>query len=228
MYLTDFHVHTQYSDGLLSLSEVVDMYGERGFGAIAVTDHLCEEGTFFGGVARLLKRTLTPQNAGAYFDDLKDEAARAWDKYQMVLIPGVELTKNALSRHESAHVLALGVDQVIRAELDAPDAAKAIRAAGGLAIAAHPVNTRKFEPQTYGLWHRREELAETFDAWEVASGPHIFQEVAATKLPKIANSDLHHKGQLRSWKTVLDCERHPEAILRAIRRQEVSFRFYNG
>jgi hypothetical protein len=47
---------------------------------------------------------------------------------------------------------------------------RAIRAQGGLAIGAHPVNTRKTEKQTYGLWHRREELAPELDAWEVASG----------------------------------------------------------
>ena len=44
--------------------------------------------------------------------------------------------------------------------------------------------------------------------------------------PKIASSDLHVARQMTSWKTVLDCERHPEAILDAIRKQKLSFSFY--
>ena len=31
---------------------------------------------------------------------------------------------------------------------------------------------------------------------------------------------------MTSWKTVLHCERHPEAILRAIKRQQISFEFF--
>ncbi|NJM10303.1 MAG: PHP domain-containing protein, partial [Bdellovibrionaceae bacterium] len=39
MFLADLHVHSNFSDGHLSISELVDFYGQRGFGAIAVTDH---------------------------------------------------------------------------------------------------------------------------------------------------------------------------------------------
>jgi predicted metal-dependent phosphoesterase TrpH len=39
--LCDFHVHTQWSDGKLSVSEVVDLYGSTGkFDVIAITDHI--------------------------------------------------------------------------------------------------------------------------------------------------------------------------------------------
>ena len=40
------------------------------------------------------------------------------------------------------------------------------------------------EKQTYHIWDRRHELESLFDAWEVASGPHIFDEVKATSYPK--------------------------------------------
>ena len=36
MFLADFHVHTTWSDGKLSIAEVVDLFGKRGFGAIAI------------------------------------------------------------------------------------------------------------------------------------------------------------------------------------------------
>lgn len=226
MFLADFHVHTTFSDGRLPLPAIVDLYGSLGFGAIAITDHLCEERTFLGIASAYLGCTLTPSNFPLYRALLESEADRAWRQYRMVVIPGMELTKNSLSNHRSAHVLALGVDQFVSADLDPAEMAKAIRDAGGISVAAHPVNTRKFEKQTYHLWDRRRELATAFDAWEVASGPFLFDEVAESKLPKLASSDLHHPRQMRSWKTVLDCERHPEAILRAIRRQEVRFHFY--
>ena len=39
--LCDFHVHTSWSDGRLSLREVVDLYGKtRRFDVIAITDHI--------------------------------------------------------------------------------------------------------------------------------------------------------------------------------------------
>jgi predicted metal-dependent phosphoesterase TrpH len=39
--LCDFHVHTKWSDGRLSVREVVDLYGSTGkFDVIAITDHI--------------------------------------------------------------------------------------------------------------------------------------------------------------------------------------------
>ena len=39
--LCDFHVHTHWSDGRLSLREVIDLYGRtQKFDVIAVTDHI--------------------------------------------------------------------------------------------------------------------------------------------------------------------------------------------
>jgi predicted metal-dependent phosphoesterase TrpH len=39
--LCDFHVHTRWSDGKLSVAEVVDLYGSTGkFDVIAITDHI--------------------------------------------------------------------------------------------------------------------------------------------------------------------------------------------
>ena len=64
------------------------------------------------------------------------------------------------------------------------------------------------------------------DAWEVASGPFLFDEVLRSPLPKIANSDLHHPKQMTSWKTLLSCEKNPGAILQAIRKQELSYQYY--
>lgn len=226
--LCDFHIHSTFSDGRLTIPELVDLYGSRGFGAIAITDHLCEENTFLGKVARFCERTLTRATFPHYLEVLQSEAERAWDQYHMRLIAGYELTKNHFANDRSAHIVVLGAKEYISADQDIHTLLKQVRDAGAISIAAHPVHTGKFEPQTYFLWSRRQELAQAFDAWEVASGAKIFEPVRTSGLPMIANSDLHHPSQIASWKTVLSCERSTEAIFEAIREQNVDFRFYEN
>jgi hypothetical protein len=226
MILSDLHTHSTFSDGKMTIPELVDFYGARGFGCIAVTDHVCEERSFMGRAAGYLKYTLTPATWPLYTEILRTEAERAWDRYRMVVLTGFELSKNSWSNHRSAHILGLGVQDFVSADGDVVDLARKIRAQGALAIAAHPVSTGRLEPQTYHLWQRRHELACEIDAWEVASGPVIFEAVKKSGLPMVASSDLHHPRQINSWKTLLHCERHPEAILQAIRKQQLSFQFY--
>ena len=225
-FMADLHTHSTFSDGTMSIPELVDFYGKKGFGAIAVTDHICESRTFLGKAAQYLKFTLTEATFPFYLEILRSEARRAWDRYGMVVIPGFEISKNSWSNHRSAHLLGLGVNEYLPADGDILDIARGIRAQGALVVAAHPVPTRKLEMQTYHLWSRRHELRDEIDAWEVASGPHLFEEVLKSGLPMIATSDLHKPSQLIAWKTVFRCERSPEAILDAIRAQDLTFQFY--
>lgn len=227
MFIADFHIHTNRSDGKMALSDVIDLYGSRGFGAIAITDHLCEKISFLGKAARYLGCSLTEENFSRHMDEIEEEAQRAWRQYRMLVLPGFEITKNSLSNHRSAHVLAVGTTKYVDPNLPIPQLCSAIRAAGGLAIAAHPVSTRRWEKQTYHLWDQRHELSKEFDAWEVASGPHLFSEVLHSGLPMIANSDLHLPQHMTSWKTVLRCERSKDAIMDSIRNQDVQFSFYH-
>ena len=37
--LCELHAHTTWSDGALSLRELCDLYGRRGFDVLVVTDH---------------------------------------------------------------------------------------------------------------------------------------------------------------------------------------------
>lgn len=226
MFLGDFHIHSTFSDGKLSIPELVDLYGQRNFGAIAITDHICDNGGVWGRAAHALQKTLTTATFPLYLEVLRSEAKRAWKKYRMVVLPGFEITQNHSFARRSAHILGVGYTQYIDPKTEIITAARKIRATGGLAIAAHPVPTRVLEAQTYYLWQNRHELAQEFDAWEVASGRVLFPEVQASGLPMIASSDLHSRKQITSWKTLLHCERHPEAILEAIRSQRIGFRFY--
>lgn len=226
MLLTDLHIHSTFSDGKLTISEIVDFYGKRGFDIIAITDHLCEEDSFLGKTARYLNKTLTRKNFPEYIRTIKEEGERAIYEYGMLVIPGFELTKNSLSFHRSAHILGIGIDKFVQADGDAADLIKKIKDQGAMVMAAHPVSTRLVGHQTYHLWDRREELRNQFDAWEVACGPHFFDEVQRSGLPLIANTDFHHPAHIESWKTLVRCEKRLDSLAAAIRKQELEFIFY--
>ncbi len=226
MMLADLHIHSTYSDGLLTIPEIVDFFGIRGFKIIAITDHLCEESTFIGKASKFLRKTLTKATFNEYLKEIELEGVRAFKQYGMMVIPGIEITKNSLSFSRSAHILALGIKEYIKADGAIIDLIKKIKSQDALAIAAHPVSTRMFEHQTYHLWDQRNELGDLFDAWEVASGPHLFNEVMDSGLPMIANSDFHQPKHIRSWKTLIRCELDFDSLKSAIINQEIQFTFY--
>lgn len=226
MYLSDFHIHSNFSDGKMSIPALVDYFGQRNFGAIAITDHFCEQKTVIGKASSYLGVTLTSATFPIYQEILKSEAERAWEQYEMVLIPGVEITKNSISNHRSAHFLVLGNLNGVDPNKDISEMSDVARSNGALIIAAHPVSTQKIEKQTYHLWDRREELANKVDAWEVASGPYLFDCVKSSGLPMVANSDFHSPKNMTSWKTLLGCEKRIDSILESIKRQKLDFHFY--
>ena len=117
MLLCDFHIHTTWSDGSVPLREVVDIYGQAGFDVIAVTDHVYNKAGVIGTFAERLNQTIAEENFGKYLEALASEAGRALAKYGMLLIPGVEITKDYLSEQESAHVLLLDIKRFVSADL---------------------------------------------------------------------------------------------------------------
>lgn len=208
----DMHVHSNLSDGQLSVPQVIDFYGARGFACIAITDHVCETGTVLGIAAQILNRTLVRENFFKYLELLEEEKARAFELYGMRVITGIEISKNSLSHSRSAHILGLGVTEWVDPNLSVVEICKAIHSQGGTTVAAHPVATGKLEIQTLHLWDQREDLHSEghIDLWEVASGREIFKPVADTKLPKLATSDFHLPRHIHAYKTVLNVDRRPE------------------
>jgi hypothetical protein len=233
MLLCDFHVHSNFSDGAHSIAELVDHYGKAGFDCLAITDHLCEESSLLGRGARFLGRTLTRSTFPRYLEELHRQARRAWKVYDLVLLPGVEITKNHFSNVRSAHYLGIGIENLretgIDPDLPIVESLQELRTSGALTVAAHPLGTDDFEAQTLHLWSSREALAPLFDAWEVGSGRKTYREVMESGLPILANSDLHHLKQLESWKTLLHADKDRESIFDAIRQQRlVPWFFRNG
>jgi len=100
--LCDFHVHTTWSDGKLSVAEVVDLYGSTGkFDVIAITDHILMKNDLLaraGRIATLGRRAFGVRETDfdAYLEDIRIQAERALRQYNMLVIPGAEITQNRL------------------------------------------------------------------------------------------------------------------------------------
>ena len=138
LLMVDLHAHTMFSDGRLTLRELVDFYGRRGFDALSVTDHLVDPRTLLGRLAGMTGLVLTPDDLPEYFRALDEERNRAWAKYRMILFPGLEFNHDGLTAKRSAHLLGVDLREPIDPSLSLKEICQRIRQQGGLTIAAHP------------------------------------------------------------------------------------------
>jgi predicted metal-dependent phosphoesterase TrpH len=223
--LCDFHVHTRWSDGRMTLREVVDLYGQTGkFDVIAITDHILMTRDLLARIGRVA--TLGQRNFGIreerfdeYLADVRAEAKRAMRRYGMLVIAGAEITQNGLSGKKNSHIIALDIKKYISADQTALDVLREIRRQDALSIACHPHHrtTRRIEISTCYLWDHRQELSDLVDVWEAANRDDLFSVTSLKHYPYVANSDFHKPKHLYSWKTLLRCEKSWPAIKQALR-----------
>src|SRR6516225_1689090 len=114
--LCELHAHTTWSDGALSVPELVDLYGRAGFDVLAVTDHTVpgacvQEGDFAG-----------------YLAEVEAEAERARSLYDLVVIPGLELTYDHDDPAQAGHAVAVGLRSFVGVEDGLEQALRATRA----------------------------------------------------------------------------------------------------
>ena len=216
MLLADFHIHTRWSDGALSIPEVVDLFGRSGHDVIAVTDHVLNTDTLIGKASHRLVRSVTQANFNEYREEIEREKKRALDQYGMILMAGVELTQNRARPNNSAHVLALGVDEFLSADGTVEDMLVRAQRCGKIVVACHPHEQSDWYANTFYLWNRREAVTELVDLWEVACRWDLFPPVARARFPYIGNSDLHKPEHLYAWKTLVPARKNEEAIYRAL------------
>ncbi len=216
--LCDFHIHTSLSDGKLSPSEVVDLYGRHGFDVIAITDHVLDRYTLEERVRRGEPiRAVRREEFGKYLRVLWQEARRAWERYNMLLIPGVELTNDYMHYH----ILVVDIKEYIDPTLPVEEIVEKAREQNALVIAAHP-DKKKQDRVHYSwyLWVNQEKFRNLFDAWEVANRDDLFNSIGVKKYNYIANSDFHEPHHIYSWKTLVYSEKNVEAVKEAIRKNE--------
>ena len=221
MLLCDFHIHSNYSDGKLSVPELIDFYGERGFDCICITDHLADPKRLIGVVSEMTNLTLAQNQIGEYFSVIERERQRALRRYGMLVMTGIEFNKDGYTSKTSAHLLGIDLKDPIDASLDIPELIAKIHEQGGLAVASHPhVFKSEWGRNTLYLWENQDKFAPLLDAWEIANRENIFNDIGLKRLPFIANSDFHKPKHIYSWKTLLHCEKNYEAIKECVRRNE--------
>jgi predicted metal-dependent phosphoesterase TrpH len=223
--LCDFHVHTTWSDGRLSVRDVVDLYGRTGrFDVIAITDHILMKRDLLARAGRLASLGLrqfsvTEERFSAYLADVAVEARRARKLYDLLVIPGAEITQNHLRSRKNSHIIALNIKEFISADQSAQEILKEIRRQSALSVGCHPHHrtTRRIEVSTCYLWDNRKKLIDLVDVWEAANRDDLFSVTSLKHYPYVANSDFHKPKHLYSWKTLLRCEKNWDAVAAALR-----------
>src|SRR4029079_8973439 len=142
--LCDFHTHTTWSDGRLSIRELIDLYGQTGaFDVIAITDHILRKNDLFARAARVAtfgrrRYSVTEDSFAEYLGEIAEEAARARRVYGMLVLPGAEITRNHVKAKKNAHMLTLGIRRFISADQSREEVLAEIRRQGALSVACHP------------------------------------------------------------------------------------------
>ncbi|HWB22477.1 MAG TPA: PHP domain-containing protein [Gaiellaceae bacterium] len=206
--LCELHAHTTWSDGALSVRELVDLHGHAGFDVLAVTDHTAHAGN--------VDETDFPD----YLNELELEAARAQSLYGMLVIPGLELTHEEDDPSRSGHVVAVGLHAFVGVAAGLEAALRKARAHGAALIAAHPylpgeaaTSTRR----TAAFAADPEHWAPLVDRFELFNRDTLFPWVAEAGLPVVANGDFHIPEHLSTWKTMLPCAKDERAVVEYLR-----------
>ena len=133
LLLCELHAHTTWRDGVLTLGALVDLYGGHGFDVLCVTDHLHPT-----PAGKAIPRGIHAGNVGAYLEEIERETTRARALYDLLLVPGVELTAHDPDPDRSAHMLAIGLHSAVSLDGGLAESLLAARAAGAATIGAHP------------------------------------------------------------------------------------------
>lgn len=223
--LCELHAHTTFSDGTLSLPDLVDLYGSHGFDVLAVTDHVLRsddtwpqehpDGAWIDGDSHEL-----------YLEAIAEEAERARLLYDLLVIPGLELTYNDPDPDEAGHALAIGLRELVDLERGLPHAMARARSAGAAIVAAHShadgldANPSRTTRRFFREWRT---LGALVDRWELFNQRQVFSWVANEGLPSIASGDFHRIEHFATWKTLLPCEKSEGAVVEYLRSSRPAY-----
>jgi 3',5'-nucleoside bisphosphate phosphatase len=212
MQLCELHAHTAWSDGTLTVTELVDLYGMHGFDVLCVTDHLLRSDD--------RSHRLRPQTYPDYLKTIERESRRAREQYDLLLIPGAELTHVAGDPDEAGHALAVGLRSFCSVDGGLEPALRAARESGAAIVAAHPHGGKddaRPERTTRWFWRNHERLDGVVDRYELVNRRQTFGWVAEAGLHAIATGDFHHVEHLHSCKTLLPCAKTERAVVTYLR-----------
>ncbi len=223
--LCELHAHTTWSDGTQTIGQLVDAYGRAGFDVLCVTDHVVRsddpEHSTDGA-----PHHVSAGNHAAYVTAIEIEAARALVQYDMLVLPGLELTYNDPDPLVAAHAVAVGLETFTGVDEGIECALREARGHGAALIAAHP-----YAPAVAGEAPRAtarfaadwQALAPLVDRWELINRRDVFGWVARAGLPAVASGDAHLPEHLATWKTMIACPKDPAAVVAHLRSTAPAF-----
>jgi hypothetical protein len=217
--LCELHAHTRWSDGELTVPELVDLHGRCGFDVLCVTDHVVRSDDPWREQEGVLFSSVDENSWPRYLAEVEREAARAWRTYGMLVIPGLELTFNDDEPVMAAHAVAVGLREFVSVDDGIAEAMRTATEAGAAIIAAHPNAdepalqrgrlTRRFSRDA-----RLRALAHRF---ELFNRTQLFGWVADLGLPPVACGDFHTPEHLTGWKTLLPSRHDESAVVEYLR-----------
>jgi len=218
--LCELHAHTRWSDGALTLPELIDLYGTNGFDVLAVTDHVIRRSDG-------LQLGVHGGNHADYLAEIAAQAERARRDYDLLVLPGVELTYDDADPFESAHTVAVGLRDFVDLGAGLEPALVRAREAGAALIAAHPYLHQPGDAvparPTQRFSRDWRELGALVDRWELFNRRELFAWVAEHGLPAVASGDFHEPAHLFGWKTLLPCAKREDAVVEYLRSGRPAF-----
>jgi predicted metal-dependent phosphoesterase TrpH len=217
--LAELHAHTTWSDGTLTVRQLVDRVGIRGFDVLCVTDHVVRGDDPWhaerpsGGVG------VTRDRHGAYLAELAREGARARALYDLVLVPGLELTYNEPDPLQAAHAVAIGLAEHVDVDGGIESAVRRARRLGAAVVAAHPYNGEHAHvaSRLTKRWAHDAALRRLAHRFELFNRDQLYGWVAEEGLPCVATGDVHEPAHVAGWKTLIPCPKQEDAIVAYLR-----------
>ena len=165
-------------------------------------------------------------NYDDYLSQIEAEAKRARSEYDLLLVPGLELTYNDLDPFLAAHAVGGRLPRVReRRSGDRRRARAGARRGGGLdrrpSVSQPPGELpRALHAALAHNWRRFMPLV---DRWELFNRHDLFGWVAERGLPAVASGDFHVPEHLHGWKTLLPCAKDEGAVVGYLRSNRPAF-----
>jgi len=211
--LCELHAHTRWSDGALSVRELVDLHGRLGYDVLCITDHALRDDQAADETAHV-----GASRFDGYLKEITREGERAWSRYGLLVIAGLELTYEADDGEDSAHAVAVGLEERVVVEPPFERALRRADAAGAALIAAHPDDAEgNASGRTTRAWARRLELRPLVHRFELFNRTTMFGWVAREGLPAVASGDVHIPAHVDGWKTLIPCAKSGEVVVAYLR-----------
>ncbi|HEY2777491.1 MAG TPA: PHP domain-containing protein [Gaiellaceae bacterium] len=206
--LCELHAHSTWSDGALSLRELCDLHGRNGFDVLAVTDHAPRD-----------QREVHAGNYDAYLRAVRAEGLRARELYDLLVIPGLELTYDDPNPLRAGHAVAIGLRSYVDVSAGLDVALAQARAHEAALVAAHPYSPEQLGSATRdtAAFGAEPELAELVDRFELFNRHTLFAWVATAGHATVASGDFHRLEHLATWKTLLPCPKDEPSVVAYLR-----------